>query len=48
MDEENVIATGLWCLICQFIEDDDVIENDRCVSCGCEDGAHQHVKVVAT
>lgn len=47
MDEEEIIAKGNWCLICECLEDEEDIVDGRCIACGCDAGSHQSVKVVA-
>jgi len=47
MDEEEVLATGTWCLTCEFLEDDEDSAGKTCVSCGCMHEFHRKVKVVA-
>jgi len=42
----EVVAEGMWCLVCQVLEDTEDIESKKCVACGCEPSVHVKVKVV--
>ncbi len=43
----QVVAEGNWCLVCQFLEDVEDVQNNRCMSCGCDGGSHIKVKVMS-
>lgn len=44
--EEEVLATGSWCLVCGFLEDEEDIQDNKCMSCGCDGPSHCKAKVV--
>lgn len=47
MDE--VLATGMYCTVCEYFEDPIEIDFDdqRCMACGCSNAVHRTAKIIA-
>lgn len=44
--EREIVAEGVWCRDCEFFEVPDM-DGGRCLACGCDEGRHIDVEVVA-
>ncbi len=45
----RTVATGWWCENCEFFEDEDQVDllnEDRCIGCGCAPSAHVSVEII--
>lgn len=48
MPELEILATGWWCVNCEFFETDDPNIDGDCASCGCSPAEHHSAAVVRT